>query len=150
MNRSLINAFLADQRKAKSIVASRLNIEPNIKALEWASRLSQIRDAYNADPFADIFKPHGFGLELQIGDLYVDYDYSETGRADGFDAWRILVHITAGRYDNNGPDKHLSDRIDAWFSELTQTGQIAKLDNLYYFVRRRDNGAEQSGERERD
>ncbi len=134
MNRSLINSFLADQRKAKSIVASWLNTEPDLKAMEWASRLKQIRDAYDADPFADIFKPHGIGLELQIGDLYVDYDYSETGRADGFDAWRIFVHITAGRYDNNGPDNHLLHRVNAWLADLARTDRIAKLDNLYYFI----------------
>lgn len=54
MNRTVINSFLADQRTAKSIVTSRLSIETDIKALEWASRLDEIRLAYMADPFADV------------------------------------------------------------------------------------------------
>ena len=132
MNHSLLNAFIADQRKAKAIVSEKLNIPQDIRAVDWASRLTEIRDAYNASPFAEIFSPHGYGLELKIGDLYIDYDYSETGRADGFDAWRIFVYLTAGQFDNNGPDEYLSDRIDEWFREMIDSGYLIRGDNLYY------------------
>ena len=132
MNRSILNAFLADQRTAKSIVAAQLNIPLDIPALEWAARLTEVLEAYTASPFAHIFKPHGFGLELRIGDLYIDYDYSESGRPDGFDAWRLFVYLTAGDYDNNGPDLHLSDRIDEWFDKQVTDAKFVKLDNLYY------------------
>ena len=101
-------------------------------AVEWATRFPEIRDAYNENPFAEIFSPHGFGLELKIGDLYIDYDYSQTGRPDGFDAWRIFVYVTAGEYDNNGPDKYFCDRIFQWFGEMVQSGYIVQLDNLHY------------------
>lgn len=132
MNRSILKAFVVDQRKAKEIVSAKLGIPEDIRALEWSLRHREITDAYNAAPFAEIFKPHGYGLELKIGDLYIDYDYSETGRADGFDAWRIFVYLTAGQFDNNGPDEHLSDRIDEWFSEMIDSGYIIRGDNLYY------------------
>lgn len=132
MNLSILNAFIADQQRAKSIVASHLDIPLNITAFDWASQLLEISDVYGDDPFADVFQPHGYGLELQIGDLYIDYDYSRSGRPDGFDAWRIFVYITAGKYDNNGPDKHIYDRVDEWFVELIQAELVTKLDNLYY------------------
>jgi hypothetical protein len=132
LNRSILNAFLADQRKAKSIVSAKLNVAQDMPGREWGSRYTEIRDAYNANPFAEIFSPHGYGLELKVGDLYIDYDYSETGRPDGFDAWRIFVYVTAGQYDNNGPDKYLCDRIFQWFDEITQSGYIVQLDNLHY------------------
>jgi hypothetical protein len=112
MNRSVLNSFIADQRKAKAIVSANLEVPQDIRAFEWALQHSEIRDAYNASPFAEIFRPHGYGLELKIGNLYIDFDYSETGRADGFDAWRIFVYLTAGQFNINGPDEHLSDRID--------------------------------------
>ena len=132
MNRSILNAFLSDQRKAKSIVASKLNVPENIAAVEWALRFAEIRDAYQANPFAEIFSPHGFGLELKIGDLYIDYDYSETGRPDGFDAWRLFVYFTAGQFDNNEPSSDLSVRVREWVNEKTQLGYFVNLDNLYY------------------
>lgn len=141
VNHSILNAFLKDQRYAKSIVASHLNIRQDTTALDWATRLAEIRAAYQLDPFADVFKPHGYGLELQIGNLYIDYDYSESGRPDGFDAWRIFVYITAGKFDNTGADKHITERVHSWFDELIQTGQIAKLDNLYYLNGSAKNGA---------
>jgi hypothetical protein len=132
MNRSILRAFLADQRTAKAIVSENLGIPQDICALEWASRLSEIRNGYNASPFAEVFTPHGYGLELKVGDLYIDYDYSTTGRADGFDAWRIFVYLTAGEYDNNGPDNHLADRVFAWFRQMIDSGYLVHGDNLYY------------------
>jgi len=86
LNISILNAFLADQRKAKQIVSAKLAIPENICASEWATHFTEIWQSYDACPFADVFRPHGYGLELQIGDLFIDYDYSETGRADGFDS----------------------------------------------------------------
>jgi hypothetical protein len=134
MNYSILNAFLADQRKAKEIVSVKLNVPQDIHALDWALHRGEVQAAYDTCPFADVFRPHGYGLELKIGDLYIDYDYSETGRVDGFDAWRIFIYITTGQFDNNGPDIHISDRIDQWFQHLFDTGRIVRLDNLYYIT----------------
>jgi hypothetical protein len=132
MNRSILNAFLADQRTAKSIVASKLNVPEDVAAVEWALRHAEIRDAYQANPFADIFSPHGFGLELKIGDLYIDYDYSETGRPDGFDDWRLFVYLTAGQFDNNEASGDVSVRVREWVNEMARLGYFVHLDNLYY------------------
>ena len=134
MNISIISAFIADQRKAKQIVSAKLGVPEDIHAMEWATRYSDIRKRYDASPFADIFEMHGYGLELQVGDLYIDFDYSERGCADGFDSWRIFVYVMAGKFDNRGLDKHISDRIDDWFDDLISAGRIAELDNLYYLT----------------
>lgn len=132
MNRSILKAFLVDQRKAKKIVSAKLGIPADIRAIEWSLQQHALSDAYNATPFVKTFRPHGYRLELKIGDLYIDYDYSETGRADGFDAWSIFVYLTAGKFDNNGPDAYLSDRIDEWFRKMIDSGYIIRGDNLYY------------------
>ena len=97
----------------------------------------------DGSPFADTFRPHGYGLELQIGDLYIDYDYSQTGRADGFDSWRIFVYLMAGQFDNRGQDKYISDQIDNWIETLLLGRATQKLDNLYYFADNPVNDAEQ-------
>ncbi len=148
MNTSILKTFLADQRRAKRLVSVKLGIPEDIRALDWDTRYRELRKSYDACPFANVFRIHGYGLEIQVDDLYIDYDYSEKGLADGFDSWRIFVYIMAGRFDNRGTDKHISDRVDSWFDELIQLGQVEKLDNLYYLKNEPAKSAEQSGEPE--
>ena len=143
MNTSILNTFLADQRKAKRLVSVKLGIPEDIRALDWATRYGELRKSYDACPFANVFRIHGYGLEIQVDDLYIDFDYSEQGLANGFDSWRIFVYIMAGRFDNRGADKHVSDRVDKWFDELIQLSRIEKLDNLYYLNHQPVSGAEQ-------
>ncbi len=134
MNLALINAFIADQRRAKSLVASDLGFPPEIPALEWSTRFKEIRDAYAANPFADVFRPHGYGLAIQTAEWYIDYDYSESGRPDGFDSWRIFAYIMAGDFDNRGNGKHIRDRVDGWFKKLISDGKVVKHENLFYLA----------------
>lgn len=148
MNTSILKAFLADQRTAKRLVSVKLGVPEDIPALDWATRSRELRKSYDACPFATVFRIHGYGLEIQVDDFYIDYDYSEKGLPDGFDSWRIFVYIMAGRFDNRRSDKHLSDRVRNWFDELIKLEQIEKLDNLYYLKDRTTNSAEQCGERE--
>jgi hypothetical protein len=132
LNTSILLAFIADQRKAKHIVADRLGIIVDLPSQHWVDRYPEIICKYNSQPFADVFTPHGHGLELKIGDFYIDYDYSRTGRPDGFDAWRIFVYLMAGQYDNNGPDKHFFDRVLQWIDQLAKSGKLIEEDYLYY------------------
>jgi hypothetical protein len=134
MNLSIITSFIRDQRRARQIVFEKLEVPVDIPALEWAMQFREVQNKYQVCPFADIFRPHGYGLELQMGDLYIDFDYSEQGRADGFDSWRIFTYLMAGDYDNNGSDVHICDRVFDWISTLDRAGRIQRLDNLYYFV----------------
>ena len=140
MNTSILHAFLADQRTAKRLISEKLGVPKDIRASDWATRYPELRKAYDVLPFADVFRIHGYGLEIQIGDFYVDFDYSRDGLADGFDSWRIFLYLMAGRFDNRGSDKHISDRIDSWFDELIRQGRIKKLDNLYYLTNQLANG----------
>jgi len=139
LNISILKAFIADQRKAKQIVSARLGIAENIPAREWAFKYPEIQQSYDSCPFADDFRPHGYGLELQIGDLYIDYDYSEMGLADGFDSWRVFVYVMVGQFDNWGQDKYISDRIDTWIEGLIRDGRIERWDNLYYLTNKPNN-----------
>ncbi|ADB15840.1 hypothetical protein Psta_1158 [Pirellula staleyi DSM 6068] len=144
MNTSILNTFLSDQRRAKRLVSDKLGIPENIRALDWAVHSCELRKSYDVCPFANVFRIHGYGLEIQVDDLHVDFDYSEQGLADGFDSWRIFVYIMAGRFDNRGTDKHISDRVDGWFDELIQLGRIEKRDNLYYLKHQPATSAEKA------
>ena len=137
MNIGILNAFIRDQRRAKEIVCRQLHVPENIPAMEWAGLSPSIGQEFAKSPFADVFRPHGFGLELRIGELCIVYDYSIEGRADGFDAWRIFVYMTGGNYDCRGTDKDLCGRVFDWFEQLDRAGHLTRPDNLYYLV---DNG----------
>lgn len=134
MNIDILTSFLEDQRQAKQIVADRLDVPQDIDALEWAMRHRSIYDAYQRAPFAVIFRPHGYGLELKMGALHIDFDYSREGRADGFDAWRLFTYMKKGKFDNRGPDGDLCDQVTAWVEELDASGRVIHPDNLYYLV----------------
>lgn len=134
MNFSILKAFIEDQRRAKRIVSERLGVPQDIDALEWALRHRSIYEAYRQTPFAVIFRPHGYGLELKMGSLHIDFDYSREGRADGFDAWRLFTYMKKAKFDNRGPDGDLCDQVTAWVEELHASGRVIHPDNLYYLV----------------
>jgi len=132
MNLSLIRSFIADQTTAKDIVYRHFGVAPNTKAMNWASVLEKVRRDYEVNPFAQKFYPHGYGLELAVDDLYIDFDYSKEGYPDGFDKWRLYVHLMGGKFDNNGPDNYIYDRLSDWFEGLVFEGKIVERDNLFY------------------
>ncbi|MCA8989895.1 MAG: hypothetical protein KDA78_19775, partial [Planctomycetaceae bacterium] len=63
MNISILNAFLADQRRAKQLVSDKLGVPVDIHALDWTARYKELKKAYEECPFADVFCMHGYGLE---------------------------------------------------------------------------------------
>ncbi|OVE76073.1 hypothetical protein BVX97_02265 [bacterium E08(2017)] len=134
MNLSIIDSFIIDQRKAKELLHEKLGVSPDIKAIDWVNSYSDVMEKYKNNPFAITFYPHGFGLELAVGDLYIDYDYSKEGLPDGFDAWRLYVYIMAGDFNNNGPDDYFCHRVLEWFRKLESDGKVVQHDNLYYLA----------------
>ena len=94
---------------------------------------------------------HGYGVELNIGDLTIDFDWGENGEPDGFDAWR-LYNFT---FDNGGSDSYTHDKIQEWIDAAVAAGELTKSGFLYYDPKRRANSerqhadkSEQSDERE--
>ena len=134
MNMAILRAYVMDLRRAKMEVSRHFNVPQDMLAIDWVCQSSRFRQQFARRPFADVFRPHGFGLELRIADFYIDYDYSTEGRPDGFDAWRLFVYITAGKYDNDGADQYLCDRVFDWVDELNSAGRLTHPDNLYYLA----------------
>lgn len=134
MNFGILRAFLQDQRRAKRLVSERLGVSEDILAVDWALQHLELFEAYRKAPFAKIFRPHGYGLELKLNDLHIDYDYSREGRRDGFDAWRLFVYMKKGRFDNRGPDRLVCYRVEDWVNGLCESGRAIHPDNLCYLV----------------
>ena len=83
----------------------------------------------------------GVTYQIRVGDLHIDFDYSQLGLPDGFDPWRIFVYIMAGHSRNRTSEEETSECVDIWFDDLIQNGQVQKLDNLYYLTNERLTGA---------
>jgi hypothetical protein len=134
MNFRILKAFIEDQRKAKRIVFEHLGVPQDIAAMDWVVRHRSIYEAYQKAPFAEVFRPHGYGLELKIGALHIDFDYSREGRADGFDAWRIFAYMKKGKFDNHRPEEPEYGQVSAWLEKLCAIGGVSHPDNLYYLA----------------
>jgi hypothetical protein len=128
----IINRFIRDQRYVVNLLYHSYGIAPNIKALEWALISSRVKNLHNDKPIATIFRNHGYGIEFKDEQVHIDYDYSITGRLDGFDAWWLYIYCR-----DNGVQSALTTHehfIDA-LRVLNKQGVI-EYDNGLYFLPR--------------
>ena len=76
---------------------------------------------------------HGFGVELEIGDLTIDFDWGENGEPDRFDTWRLYKFTL----DNGGPDSCSYDAVQRWLNDALAAGELTKSGSLYFDPPRR-------------
>jgi hypothetical protein len=76
---------------------------------------------------------HGYGIELTIGGLVIDFDWGDNGEPDGFDVWRLYVFTL-----NNGGSPSVSyELVQSWIEEALAAGELIESGSLYYDPRRR-------------
>ena len=76
---------------------------------------------------------HGYGVELVLADVTIDFDWGENGEPDGFDAWRLYVFLL-----NNRPtDTRTDDEIQGWLDETLAEGELTMFGKLYFDPKRR-------------
>lgn len=76
---------------------------------------------------------HGYGIELKIGDLTIDFDWGENGEPDGFDAWRLWIFAS----DNSESLPCTYESIQQWLDAAHAAGELTKSLTLYFDPRRR-------------
>jgi hypothetical protein len=76
---------------------------------------------------------HGYGIELKIGDLTIDFDWGENGEPDGFDVWRLWNFDC----DNGGSIPCSYELIQRWLAAAHSAGELTNSGTLYYDPRRR-------------
>jgi Domain of unknown function (DUF6896) len=70
---------------------------------------------------------HGYGIELVLDDVMIDFDWGELGEPDGFDAWRLWRFVSVNRIDV--PCESMA-QVRGWLEEAHQCGEL-KQDQLY-------------------
>lgn len=72
---------------------------------------------------------HGFGIELVLDELTIDFDWGDAGEPDGFDAWRLWNFIKVNRIEV-GCESH--SQVQLWLEEAADLGELTKDRSLYY------------------
>ena len=97
MDRSLIDLiakFNEAQELAVEILESKFDCPRPQSAMEFTTRCVQaIRDKdYQSGGY--IIRPHGIGMEIDLGKFKIDFDFGHNGEINGFDSWRLYNFST--------------------------------------------------------
>jgi hypothetical protein len=87
----LIRQFVQAQNYVLQQLHLHFQVDPYITAMEWAFLRQSLLARQRQHPVAQIFSPHGFGLEFKDEQVHIDFDFSRSGRPNGFDGWRLYL-----------------------------------------------------------
>ena len=130
---TLIEKFRAAQDIGVATLENDLKIPRPSSGLDWVhycikNNLSEVEDLRGVGIYT-----HGYGVELTIGALIIDFDWGDNGEPDGFDAWRLWRFT-----QSNHPEIECShESIERWLESAHQDGELTKVGDLYFDPRRR-------------
>ena len=130
---SLIARFRAAQDIAVRTLTESLSIPRPSSGLDWVHYCAE-HGLHKLNKLGDVgIYAHGYGIELKIADLTIDFDWGDNGEPDGFDGWRLWKFE-----DDNGDDAPFSHSdVNAWLDEAYNQGELTKCGALYFDPNRR-------------
>lgn len=66
-------------------------------------------------------RPHGIGMEIDLKDIKIDFDFGKAGEFDRFDAYRLFNFIKVNRIKSSFLSE---EEIEEEIKKLVSTGQI--------------------------
>ena len=130
---NLIDRFRKAQDLAVRTLVHKLAIPNPESNRAWAfycaeNGLHEIRELDGVGIYA-----HGFGIELKIEGLTINFDWGDHGEPDGFDGWRLWNFRT-----DNCPEVECSHKeVNKWLQRAYNDGELVKDTTLYYDPGRR-------------
>jgi hypothetical protein len=94
----------------------------------WNNGIQKLKELNGVPIYA-----HGYGIELKIGELTIDFDWGPNGEADGFDAWR-LYNFTL---DNDTGVECTHDDVIQWIEAAFKNGELQRSNHTYFDPKRR-------------
>jgi len=130
---SLIERFRNAQDVGVKTLTKSLNVPRPSSGLDWVLYCAE-HGLHDLDKLGDVgIYAHGYGIELKIAELTIDFDWGDNGEPDGFDGWRLWKF--AGDDSNDVSFTH-SD-VNAWLDEAYSRGQLTKTGALFFDPNRR-------------
>jgi hypothetical protein len=129
----LIKEFRDAQDVGVATLINDLGIPQPTSGFDWVNYCT-MNGLYNIRELSRVgIYTHGYGVELKIGSLTIDFDWGANGECDGFDGWR-LYNFTI----DNLPDIGCTHAVvNQWLEAALRAGELTKEDNLYYDPKRR-------------
>jgi hypothetical protein len=133
--RNLIDEFRTAQDVGVCVLVNDLKIPRPKSGLDWHDYccrhgLFQVRLIDEVGFYA-----HGYGVELKIRGLIIDFDWGDNGEADGFDVWRLYNFAV----ENHSSFSASFAAIESWMATSLQNGELVKEGYTYYDPSRRTN-----------
>jgi hypothetical protein len=72
---------------------------------------------------------HGYGIELTLDGVTIDFDWGDAGEPDGFDAWRLWNFVQANKI---AADCGGYAQVRSWLEEAATRGDLTRDTCLYY------------------
>jgi Domain of unknown function (DUF6896) len=130
----MIRQFRAAQGRGVAVVASVLRNELGVRLpksnREWVSICAECGLLWSPQEVGGIqVYAHGYGIELMVDGLNIDFDWGDAGEPDGFDAWRLWNF-----YQVNGLPLPCESyvQLSSWLEEAAEHGELTKDELLYY------------------
>ena len=86
---NLIRLFNKAQENALIILENFFSCSRPVSRMDYISRCVPIIREANYEASGHKIRPHGYGMEINVGDITIDFDFGENGEINGFDAWRL-------------------------------------------------------------
>jgi hypothetical protein len=72
---------------------------------------------------------HGYGIELVVDGLTIDFDWGDAGEPGGFDTWRLWNFVRVNRI---AVDCGSFSQVRLWLEEAVALGELTQDSLLYY------------------
>jgi hypothetical protein len=123
--RSLIDRYLAATKLVVGCLQDTYGID-NPLAAYWSGAIPQTGTLSSSE--GGQYRFHGVGCYFTLGDIHIDVDFDPEGRADGFDAWRLLRFAS----ETLSSDELDLDEVKAELSRACAGGELVRRGELYF------------------
>lgn len=129
----LIERFRAAQDNGVAALVEVLQLPLPRSGIEWArycaeNGIHRLRELNGVGIHA-----HGYGVELKLDGLTIDFDWGPNGEPDGFDGWRLYNFAR----ENDIGVECTHDDVNLWLRAAFRDGALTMVNQLYFDPRRR-------------
>lgn len=124
----LIKQFRQAQDRGVELLVSKLGIPIPESNRGWFFYCSDSGLYSQSEVDSVLIDAHGYGIAIHTDDLCIDFDWGDSGEADGFDGWRLYVFSLEHRFDFDCTHEMCID----WIKQAYEAGELERDTHLYY------------------